>query len=83
MGKKFAFLVFSILTGAIHLNLGAGVTRDTGPTIFSLAFGLQRIFGFGKFPKILKWILNTVLEVANFITCLLSLHNGHKLHFLF
>lgn len=83
MGKKLAFLGFSILTGAIHLILGAGVTQDIGPTIFNLALGLQRIFGFGEFPKILKWILDTVLEVANIITCLLPLHKGHKLHFLF
>lgn len=83
MGKKFAFLVFSILTGAIHLILGAGVTQDIGPTIFNLALGLPRIFGLGKFPKILKWVLDTVLEVANIITCLLSLHKGHKPHFLF
>lgn len=43
MGKKSAFWSLAYLTGAIHLTLGAGVTWDTGPTIFSLAFGLQRI----------------------------------------
>lgn len=44
MGKKLAFLGFSILTGAIHLILGCRCDTGYRPNHFQLGFGITKDF---------------------------------------